>query len=730
MRLNGLEADLEFERGQQAVVPMLVDKTWQGFLPASGNVHMLWQSSRNNTAESKPFFTTSAVVETSVGPGLLRQEHRIDYQMLQGQIRTLNIAMIGPGELISVEGEHIVTWKVVGEGDKRQLEIALNQPLTGKYQVRIRTQTALGEFPAKVEVLSLQPQGAIRSSGHLRISNAGSVSFEPTGLRGLTQLSIDQFPGEAIQARQVMVYRFPSAEYAATIAADRVQPEVNVSQLVLYQLTETDRVILADVELDIREAPVREWSMRVPDDYSIVTVTGAAVADYQASAESNAGQRNLKVLFGQDVQGRQLISLRLEKNQAAQSGSWQLPRLEFPDAESVRGDVGVTVAAGFRATVESTELLVEKPLSYFPKPIADLQQAFRIREPGWSAVLKIEQLDRSIQTDMFHLYSLSQGVVYGSSLINYSITGAPVAELKVSVPEQLANLTVDGRDIRTWRRDGETLIVSLQRPILGSYTLLLTFEEKPNASDGSFQAGLVAPIDVQEDRGYIEVVSPVQVEMRSQLVSNQLLVLDPLELPAELRLLSTAPALGTWQYTQRPFELRLAVKWFDPGTTTAQIVEFAEANSRVSPDGELVTDLLYYVKSRGQRTLKVRLPAEPVKLWAASVNGRPVTARQAGDDTLIPLPGEADPNTSIEVSLRLGKPASDAGSAALELPTVFAPVLKTQWNINGDENHVLIPNGGNVEPTVPVRYPNGLDQLLQSDLCSLSRWWFWSWSRY
>ena len=64
-----------------------------------------------------------------------------------------------------------------------------------------------------------------------------------------------------------------------------------------------------------------------------------------------------------------------------------------------------------------------------------------------------------------------------------------------------------------------------------------------------------------------------------------------------------------------------------------------------------------------------------------AVNGRPVTARQAGDETLIPLPGGADPNAPVEVSLRLGKPALDKRHASLVLPTVFAPVLKTQWNV-------------------------------------------------
>jgi hypothetical protein len=235
----------------------------------------------------------------------------------------------------------------------------------------------------------------------------------------------------------------------------------------------------------------------------------------------------------------------------------------------------------------------------------------------------------------------------------------------------------------------------------------VTFEEKPDKTNNTFQAGQVSPTGVQGERGYVQVVSPMQVEIETVSVSEDLLILDPLELPAEFRLLSTAPPLGTWQYTSRPFELNLKVSWFEPGTTVDQVVEFSEANSRVSPDGELVTDVLYYVKSRGQRTMKIKLPPEPVKLWAVSVNGAPVTARQAEDATLIPLPGGTDPNTPVEVRLRLGKPAVDEAHPELALPVVFAPVLKTQWNISGDEKHVLVPAGGNVSPPVPVERPSG-----------------------
>ncbi len=718
LSIRGLDADLAFHPQQDFVTPLRRDEQWVSFLPATGRTMLQWKTTRK-AGEGKLFFTTTGLVEARMGTGLLRQDHQIDYQVLQGELKSLSLQMRGPGEVLDVQGSNLVAWKVTGTGEDRVLDVTLSQPITTTSQVKVRSQTALGAFPVRVDGLRLAPIGTIRHSGYLRLTNLGLVRLEPTGLSGLTQLAPQQFPGEAIDARQIFVYRFPAAEHAFTVAADRIQPEVNVSQVVLYELAETDRAIKAEIELDIREAPIREWDLRIPSDYSVVSVTGASVADYVAATDMADERRNLKIIFNQDAAGRQLVSLHLEKSEVAVKSDWVLPRIEYPEAKTVRGDIGIIGAPGFRLAIAESELLVEKPLSYFPKPSSDLQQAFRIREPEWSATMHIELLERSVQSDVFHLYSLSEETVYGSALINYFVTGSPVSQWTIDVPASLGNVIVDGQDVRTWRRDGDTLIVSLHQPVLGAYTLLVSFEEKPDAASGTFRAGLIVPREVQGERGYIQVVSPMQVETNTVSISQDMLKLDPLELPAEFRLLSTAPPLGTWQYTERPFELNLKVNWFEPGSTVTQVVEFAEANTRVSTDGELVTDVIYYVKSRGQRTLKIKLPAEPVRLWEVSVNGQPITARQADDITLVPLPGGVDPNVPIEVRLRLGKPSVNELKPDLMLPIVFAPVLKTQWNVTGDEKHVLVPRGGTVSPPVPVLRPPGFYWVAKQGLIAL-----------
>ena len=132
-----------------------------------------------------------------------------------------------------------------------------------------------------------------------------------------------QFPGGAPQPepRQVFVFRFPSPNYGYTLLARPVQPEVTVGLVATYELGDAVRAINAAIELDIREAPLREWAIRVPADYSVVAVGGSEVADHVAEGAVENGARLLRIHFARAVEGRQLLQLRLEMTRSAAAGS-------------------------------------------------------------------------------------------------------------------------------------------------------------------------------------------------------------------------------------------------------------------------------------------------------------------------------------------------------------------------------------------------------------------------
>jgi hypothetical protein len=706
LRMEGMAKGVEFNR-TMAVVPEPAADQWRGFLPVSGAAALAWRTA-GAVADGALFFSSTETTDVRVGSGLLRQLTVLNLRVLQGKLAELALTISGPGEVLSVAGETVLGWSVKEDKGVRRLEVKLNQPIETSARVVIESQAALGGFPQRAEALRMSPVGALRHSGWLRVANEGAVRIEVSEAKGLIQLAPGQFPGGADEKlRQVFAYRFPAVDYSYAIQADQVMPEVSVTEVTVYELAETDRRVFAEIELDIREAPLREWEMEIPADHAVASVTGAEVGDYVVASEAKDGRRRLKVIFKQAVGSRQLINLRLEKNQSAKAGAWDLAALGFPGAKSRRGYVGAVAAAGYRLVAGKMTGVAEVPITFFPKKTAGLQQAFRLRESDWKVGLTVEALGQSVQADVFHLYSLKSGAAYGSVLINYFVVGAPATEWKIAVPAGIGNIDVTGQNVgRDWRKEENTVIVPLSRPVLGTGTVLLTFEQPMSALGGELSPGEVRPLGVQGERGYVQVVSPLQVNYEITSSDGPLLVIDPSELPAEFRLLSSAPTLAAWQYTGRDFKIGMGIKWFAPGETAEQVVDFLKLSSQVSRDGEWVTDARIFVKSRGRNTLRITLPEQGV-LWEAKVDGEAVNARQDGGETLIPLPARVDPKQAVEVSLRYGARANHPSRLRLTAPRLDAPVVIGEWAISGDEGRQLVPRGGTAELVRPALAEDG-----------------------
>ncbi|HUF61547.1 MAG TPA: hypothetical protein VMN36_05680 [Verrucomicrobiales bacterium] len=690
--LRGFSEEAHFQAGT-GVFPRRQDDAWRGFLPADGQCLVAWKKARD-AAEGELFYASDSLSEAQVGAGLMRQSFRLGIHVLQGGLDRLQLLLDGSGEVLSVEGANVLGWTVTETGGgMRRLEIPFSRPIRGDEQLVVRSQTALGGFPVRVAPLRLTPEGAVRHSGHVRVSNSGAVKVEVTGVEGLAQLGPAQYPAEPLDGAgsgQVFVYRFPSAGHTFEILADRIVPEVSVSQVLVYEMGETDRVLYGKVELDIREAPLGEWDMQIPGDYVVVGVGGAAVSDYVAGPEAAGEPRSLKVLFGGSVSGRQLVQFRLERNVPATAGPWALPPVRHPAAKSVRGHLGVVASPGFRVSPARVEELSELPLSYFPEQVNGLQQAFRIRSADWNAEMGVEAMGQSVQADVFHRYALKEGIAYGSVLLNYFVVGAPVSEWRLQAPETVGNVTMEGQNVQGWRREGNELVVTLHRPALGASTLLVTFEQPMQAQGGILRPGEVQPVGVQGERGFIQLASPSQVRERETTVSPGLLRIEASELPAEFRLLTSWPTVAAYQYTARPFDLELGIEWFEPAGAIDQLVDFATLSTQVSRDGEAVTEARFFVKTRGQKALRMRLP-EGGRLWEARVAGEAVNARQDEGAMLIPLSAEGDPNRPVEVMVRVGRPKDGRRTIEIVSPAVDAPVLITEWKVEADRGRLLVP---------------------------------------
>ena len=702
--LRGLptDAQIEFAGGAK---PARSGADFVSTLPPNGRVKLSWKTAKAE-AEGKLFFSTESFSQVVVSPGLMRQTALLDFRVMQGELKRVALGLKGEGEVTRVQGPQVLAWTAEpgASSAERRLVVQLNQPQKESFVLQVQMQTALGAFPQAVEALQLAPEDATRFGGHVRIINEGAVRLEVIQASGLSQISPEQLPqSDAAKAffqtpaNQVFAYRFSGTGYALRLQADNVLPELSVSELALYHLGETELAIDAELEVDVREAPLRELVLLIPRGFALARLNASGLSDYFVSDQADPPASQLRLVYATPVSGRQVIQLRLERNQPLADTNWALPRLDIPKAKSVRGHIGVSADAGFRLAPAATQGLTDIATAFFPRQVPGIQAAFRLSDPAWQATLSVERIAQSIQADVLHLFSIGEGVAYGSSLVNYVIAGAPVSSFKVELSGEYFNVEFTGKDIRNWQKTDGGYVVQLHTPVAGAYTLLATYERPFKAQGDQLAFTGARPLEAQSEQGYTIIISAYQFQVKPAEVSSGLLPLETGEVPAQYRLFFDAPILAAYRYTARPFNLQLQLTPLAQGETVNQVVDRASLTTRISEEGQVLTDARYFIKSKGAPHFRLTLPPN-TRLWSVLVNGSavvPVTDAQAN---LIPLPQRADPNSVNVLDLKLAATSSVPRRVTVAAPIVAAPVLLTEWKLVPDTGQRLVFRDGSLTP--------------------------------
>ncbi|HMJ88308.1 MAG TPA: hypothetical protein VK530_00745, partial [Candidatus Acidoferrum sp.] len=560
MTLQGLPADTQF-RSSGGAKPERANENFVSFLPANGDVQLAWKTVRLES-EGKLFYSAEMLSQISIAPGLMRQFALVEGKVMQGELTRITFRLIGGGVVTRVIGDQVLAWNIIPSPDSRErrVEVQFNQPQKEQFAFQVQMQMPLGTFPESVFAMMLIPEGATRFAGYLRVVNEGAVRLEVVNATGLSQISPEQFPETDLtrallktDAKQRFVYRFSGANHTLRIQADNILPEISVSYVLAYHLAEAETAIDSEIELDVREAPIRELMLSVPKGYAIARLTAAGSSDYFLTEPASDTNAQFRIVYGQPVIGRQIVQLRLERNSALGAATWALPRIDVPKAKSVRGNIAVSADAGFRITPATTQGLTEIATAFFPRKVAGIQVALRVSDANWSATMRVERLPQSIQADAFHLFSIGERIAYGSSVLNFQISGAPIAVFRLDLSNEYFNVEFLGKDVRNWQKTDGGYEVHLHTPVAGAYTLLATYERPFKGQGETLTFTGVRPLDAQSEQGHTIVVSAYQFDVKTANVSPGLLPLEPAEVPAEYRLFFDAPILAAYRYAARPF---------------------------------------------------------------------------------------------------------------------------------------------------------------------------------
>ena len=175
--MSGWPKAISFD-AKSASKPAIKNGNYDLFLTPQDRLSVRWKETKP-VVIPKLFYSAEAAVNIAVGAGLARQINHFDYRVMQGRMSTLELDLIGEGEVVSVNGRNILNWSVKKQEDGRRLVVKLNSQQTAGYNLVVRTQTPLGAFPVRFHPLRIVPVNPVRYGGHLRLVNNGAVQLEP-----------------------------------------------------------------------------------------------------------------------------------------------------------------------------------------------------------------------------------------------------------------------------------------------------------------------------------------------------------------------------------------------------------------------------------------------------------------------------------------------------------------------------------------------------------------------
>ncbi|MBI1367350.1 MAG: hypothetical protein GC162_01710 [Planctomycetes bacterium] len=654
-----------------------------------------------------------------ITPAALRLDTIFTFDIAQGRLSELAFDVPAGVSVTQVRGGHIRDWKLTPTATGQRLDVTLNAAQTNRYDLQLIAEMVLPKFPAQVALPVIAVTGDARTSGHLAIGTDSAIALVVKQTSGLSQIDAGAFPrsgGDAKQARPLptgnaFFYTFAGGNYQLALSLDEIVPAYDAAQRLTATVREDDLIIEAQVELDVRDAPLRSVNLDVPKGYSVTNVGGPGVDDYRAQTGAD-GATVVAVHFREPIVGRTLIDLRLELGHGPLDKTQTLAGLRVEGAKNERGYVVIAAEEGVQLERPQVKELREVHTGSVPMRVAAAQFAYRFRESNWSLTLDAKKKASGMRVESFHLIALGEGLAYGSVVVNYFISGAPVDELKFTVPAGLENVEFVGRDVRRWDHDGELYTVKLSRKVIGDYNLGVVFRQR-YADGGAVLIGGVEVLGAETQTGFIALTSHLNLQLETPKDDAAgLLEIAREEVPANYRLLLSAPVLKTYKYVRTPHRVALSVKAYERGELLPVVIEVTQMATDIAVDdqgrAESVTRVRYKIKNTSSQFLTLSMPAG-ANVWSTHMvemeNGQEkrirVTASfDAGKgQLLIPLKRPRNPNDPMTVELEYGQshdPVGWGGRLNLEAPRSLVRSTYAQWSVSTPDDWSIHAAGGNM----------------------------------
>ena len=686
---GGMEVQLLSGTAQPAADKSAV----RGFLGADRLLSLRWQSKATEEAR-KALLIAETAAGVHLTPSVAKYTTQFRYEVVQGSLTNLTVALPAAQAIIRLQGEQIRDWRVKTENGRQTLTIDFIKPVEKNYLLTLFSEQTIEG--ASAGIAPPQPLETERENGTLAVT-AEDVLVETDTATGLRQMNA---AAGAVAAWQF----FGRQNLALTLKLRKIDPVVNLADRVGVRLEESRLLVAHSLALNIEKAGIYSLEFTPQTNFVVASVTGEGIEDWKA-----AGGK-LTVNFARRLLGRRQIDVQLEQSLKAFPESITVAALRASGAAKETSQIGATGAAGIQ--IKTGALTGAREI---PVPAAALRAgeslAYTAEQPDWSLKLGVEKLPARVTAEVFNLVTIGDGLLGGSATVRYGILNQGMQEFTVRLPQAWKNVEFTGPNIR--RKEAapagtNTLTtdwtISLQDKALGGYTLVITYDAQFDPHKATLPIGGAHVLAVDREAGAVAVTSAANLELKP-VKAESLRRVDEAELSANDRALISRPVLLAYQYEGGKYDLAVAVTRFTELPVLAAVADRTQLTTVLTEQGQMLTQASFMLKNNDKQFQRFTLPPGAV-FWSAYVNNQPAKVEKEADHYLVPLPRGANRNETIAVDLvyaqntsplaRLGLAGFWPARIALTAPTNDVPNTYNEWELYVPANQRLVAFDGNM----------------------------------
>ena len=623
----------------------------------------------------------------------------VNYEIREAPVFDFRLRIPAGARVLEVSGANINTYTV--EGDV--LKVDLRSAAQGTYSLAVTLSQDVGK-PEAVELPAVEALGVEREAGYVLVATRPDTQVEPLTVTGTSQIDPGELPGGLAKAGGGgLAFQYLRQPYSVVVSVGAVQPEVYTASQTVVTVGERGLEVATHVDYDIRKAGVFRLRLAFPEGLRLTeNIQGPQVEDWRLDPQAHELLVNLRTR----TLGAFALDVKAEASVSDLAKGVDVPVIIPLEVKRGTGYVALRADASYRLrTVQMTginEMDVRQLPSAMQPEGARFALAYRFYQLPWSLRLAVEPIVPVLTAETFTLVSVGEALEQVTSRIDYTIQFAGASQFELKLPEGAANVDFIGDSIKQreeleekghWR-------VSLQSAREGTYTLLVTFERRMPDMGKLAYAGLTT-LGTEREKGYVLLTPRANVEITPLTEEMQgVSLVDVKEIPDTFTAGLTVPVIWAFKYIAHPFALAVAVTRHTDVSVLVAVTESANLVTKLSGEGELLTDLLCFVRNNRQQFLRVGLP-EKADVWEASVAGVPIRpGRGEGGDVLLPISGVAGPEEAFPVKLRYRTHTEKLGrwgTVTLEAPRLDVPVMRVRWQLILPKEYELVADHGDME---------------------------------